>query len=156
MALDPSLPAIKHITFLLASGVCVCVCVCVSVCVCVCVMIAFFACLVYMCTSPQHTFMKKLFCFLGAGIKSQSLRCFSLIYSVFPLTKPITALSSSSYCVTFIRERKRERIRETLCVPGGETSSILSHIPIYSIFQNAIREANYLSSLYYGCGSDGL
>ncbi len=131
-----------------------CVRSCVCVCVCVC-MIAFFVSCIHVYFAPT-TFMKKLFCFLGAGIKSQSLRCFSLIYSVFPLTKPITALSSSSYCVTFIRERKRERIRETLCVPGGETSSIHSHIPIYSIFQNAIREANYLSSLYYGCGSDGL
>lgn len=37
-----------------------------------------------------------------------------------------------------------------------EKLAVFILISLYSIFQNAIRGANYLSSPYNGCGSDGL
>lgn len=149
MALGQFPTDIKHIIFLLASVVCMCF------------LTALFVCLVYMCSwfAPTYIYAKAV-CFLRAGKKnSQSLRCFSFIYSVFPLTKPITAPSLSSYCLTFIRERKWERIRdgERHCMFLEEKLAVFILISLYSIiFQNAIRGANYLSSLYNGCGSDGL
>lgn len=148
MALGPFLTDIKHITFLLASVVYV-FCDCPFRVSCIHV---FLVC-------PNVYLWKSCLFFGSRWKKSQSLRCFSLIYSVFPLAKPITAPSLSSYCLTFIRERKWEQIRdgERHCMFLEEKLAVFILISLYSIiFQNAIRGANYLSSLYNGFGSDGL
>lgn len=135
MALGPFLTDIKHITFLLASVVCMCF------------VIALFVCLVYMCSWFAPTYIyEKAVCFLRAGKKKKQP-----VTEVFQPYLLCVSTRQTNYCtlIEFIlfdlyqREKMRanQRWGETLHVPGGETSSVHSHIPIF----NNISECNQRS-----------